>query len=81
MLGDIGKDEVRGDRRDLIQARFAELALHVILGGKAESAVELEARIRRFPRSFGGQEQRHVGFGATPLLRIKKAFAIGNCTP
>jgi acetyl-CoA synthetase len=28
-----------GDRRDLVQARLAELALHVVLGGEAEAAV------------------------------------------
>ena len=43
--GDMAEDQVRADRRDLIEARFAELALDVVFLGKAEAAVRLHALI------------------------------------
>src|SRR5690348_15188986 len=35
VLGDVGQDQIGRDRCDLVQARFAELALDVVLAGEA----------------------------------------------
>src|SRR5262245_38503093 len=64
MLGDIGKNEIGRDRRDLIEPRFAELAFDIIFLGKAETAVGLDAGVRGLPRGIGGKHLRHVGLGA-----------------
>ena len=64
VLRNVGQDQIRRDRSDLIQTRFAELAFDVVLGGKAEAAVKLQARVGRFPRSLGGEIFRHVRFRA-----------------
>ena len=49
VLGHIGQDEIGRDRRDLVEPRFAELALDIVVGGEAEAAVELDAGVRCFP--------------------------------
>src|SRR5450432_988334 len=49
VLADVGQDEVGGDRRDLIEARLAKLALDVELAGETESAERLETRVGRLP--------------------------------
>src|SRR3954471_5639353 len=41
VLGDVAEDQVGADRRHLVQPRLAELALHIVLGGEAEAAMEL----------------------------------------
>src|SRR3954467_11755775 len=63
VLGEVGEDEVGGDRRDEVQPCLAELALDVVLGGEAEAPVRLQADVRRLPGGLGGEVLRHVGFG------------------
>src|SRR5690606_18493098 len=53
VLGHVGKDEIGGNRRHLVQARFAELALYVVFGGEAEAPMELQAGVGRFPGCVG----------------------------
>ena len=48
MLGDIAEDQVGGDRRHLIEPCLAEFALDIIFAGETETAMELDAGIRRF---------------------------------
>src|SRR5579875_1696011 len=45
VLGDIGEDEVGGDRRHRIEPGLAEFALDVEFLGKAEAAVGLQAHV------------------------------------
>ena len=49
VLGNERQDQIGRDRRNLIQPRFAELALDVVFFGKAEAAMGLHAGIGRFP--------------------------------
>src|SRR5688500_5334078 len=63
VLAEIREDQIRGDRRHLIEACFPELALDVVLRGKAEAAERLQAGVRRFPRGVGSEELGQVGFG------------------
>jgi hypothetical protein len=49
VLRDIRQDQVGRDRRDLVQPGLAELALDIVFAGEAETAVELQAGIGRFP--------------------------------
>jgi len=41
----VGQHHVPGHGRHLVQARFAELAFHVVLGHEAEAAVHLQAHV------------------------------------
>ncbi|KAG0902362.1 hypothetical protein G6F32_017325 [Rhizopus arrhizus] len=68
VFGDVGQDQVGRDWRHLIQPRFAELALDVVLGRKAETTVELQAGVGGFPRGVGSQQLGHVGLGAARLV-------------
>src|SRR5690606_21143241 len=63
MLGHVGKNQVGGDRRHLVQPSLAELALHVVFVGEAEAAVGLQAGVGRLPRGFRRQVLGHVGGG------------------
>jgi hypothetical protein len=72
MFGDIGQDQVGGNRRDLIEPRFAELAFNVVFASEAKPAVILEADVGRFPRCIGSQHLRHVGLGAARLMRVEQ---------
>jgi hypothetical protein len=56
MLSDIAQDHVGRHRRHLIEPRLAELAFHVVFGGKAEPAVKLQAGVGGFPRRIRGQQ-------------------------
>src|SRR5207247_2436949 len=47
MLRQVGEDQVRGDRRHLVEARLAELPLHVVLLREAEAAMGLDAGVGR----------------------------------
>src|ERR1700722_2524864 len=60
VLGQEAQDQVGRDRRHLVEPRFAELALDVVLLGKAEAAMGLHARFAGGPGCVGGQELRHV---------------------
>src|SRR5579871_663833 len=56
MLGDVGQYQIGRDRRDLIEPRLAEFALHIVFFGKAEAAMGLYTGIRGFP---GGVRRQH----------------------
>src|SRR5437588_6667766 len=64
VLGEVGEDQVGGDRRHQVEPVLAELALDVVLGGEAEAAMRLQADVRCLPGSLGGEVLRHVGLGA-----------------
>src|SRR5712691_6909366 len=70
VLGEVAQDEIGRDRRDLVQARLAELALDVVLLGEAESAVGLQAHVARLPRGFRRELLRHVRFRTTGLVAL-----------
>src|SRR5262245_102149 len=64
VLGEIGQDQVGGDRRGPVEPRLAELALDVEFLGEAEAAVGLQAGVGGGPGSIGGEELGQVGLGA-----------------
>src|SRR6186713_459399 len=70
VLGNIRQDQVRRDRRHLVEAGLAELAFDVVFAGETETAVCLQADVRRFPRCLGGEQLCHVRLGAAALLRV-----------
>ena len=63
VLGNIGKDEVRGNWRDLIETSLSKLTFNVVLGGETETAMGLQAHVGCLPRSIGRQQLGHVGLG------------------
>src|SRR5690606_34400501 len=63
MLGHVGKNQVGGDRRHLVQAGLAELALDVVFVGEAEAAMGLQAGVGRLPAGLGRQVLGHIGGG------------------
>src|SRR6266700_5147311 len=72
MLGDIGQDQVRRDRGNLIQSGLTELALNVVVSGQAVAAIGLNCDVGGLPRGIGSQQLGHVGFGPTWLTSIKE---------
>jgi hypothetical protein len=78
VLGQIGKDEVRRDRRDLVEAGLAELALDVVFLREAEPAMRLDAGLGRSPGGFGGQHLGHVSLLAGRLTRLEQAAALAH---
>src|SRR5579862_7792041 len=72
MFAEVGQDEVGGNGRNLVQARLAELALHVIFRGEAIPAVRLKARIGRLPGCVSRQQLSQVRLGAAGLLCIEE---------
>ena len=72
MLGDIGINQVGGDRRHLIKPGLAKLAFNVIFSCKTKAAMCLQTNIGGLPRSLGSQILRHIGFGAARLTSIKQ---------
>src|SRR5688500_19272563 len=67
VLADVGEDEVRRDRRHLIETSLAKLPLDVVLGGEAEAAMRLEAHVRRLTRRARGQHLVLVRYADTGL--------------
>ena len=53
MLGDVSQDEIGGNRRHLVEARFTEFAFDVVFRCKTKAAVSLQADVGRFPRRVG----------------------------
>ena len=53
VLAEVGEDQVVRHRRDLVEARLAELSLDVVLLGKPEAAMGLHAGFGRRPVAFG----------------------------
>src|SRR3954453_11682215 len=49
VLAAVGLDEVVGDRRDLVVAGLADLALDVVLRGEPEAAVGVDAHVGPLP--------------------------------
>src|SRR6478672_1189081 len=72
VLGDVRKNHVGRDRRDLVEARLAELAFDVVLAREAEAAMRLDAHVGRLPRRFRGKVLRHVRLRAAWLARVEK---------
>ena len=67
----MAQDQVRADRRNLVQPRFAELALDVIFLRETEAAMRLDALIGRIPARFRCQQLGHVRLGTARLACIK----------
>src|SRR2546421_10130809 len=76
VLREVGEDEIGGDRRHLVQARLAELALDVVLGGESESAVGLQTHVGGFPRGLGGKVLRHVGLCTAGLVLVEEIASL-----
>src|SRR5580765_6695334 len=72
VFGDISKNQVGGDRRDLIKTSLAEFTLDVILFSKAESTIGLDRGVGRFPGCVRRQQFGHVGLRSAWLVRIKQ---------
>src|ERR1700730_1824439 len=70
VLGQVGKNEVRRDGGNLIQPRFAELALDVVFARKAKAAMSLQTHVGRLPRRLRREKLCHVGFGAARFSGI-----------
>src|SRR4051812_33932050 len=70
VLGHVAEDHVGGDGRYLVQTCLTELALDVVLAGKAESPMGLQAGIGGFPAGLGGQMLGHVGLRTGVKVRI-----------
>src|ERR687893_11710 len=60
VLGDVGEDQVRRDRGDLVESGLPELALDVVLGVEAVPSQRLHRRVRRLPTRVRRQQLRHV---------------------
>ena len=65
MLGDVGKHQVGGNRRDLEQPRFTPFALNVVFARVAKAAMALQAGLSRMPGGLGRQQFAHIGIVAT----------------
>src|SRR5580693_8670353 len=65
LLGEVGEDELVGDRRDALHARLAPVALDVVLAGVAVAAVELHGAVGRLEGPGGRQQLRLVGLLGT----------------
>src|SRR5258708_7938747 len=70
-LRHVRQHQVVVDRRDFVEACLAELALDVVLGGKAIAAVGIDARVGGFPGRVGGKQLCHVRLGPTWLACVK----------
>ena len=73
MLGHVGEDQLLADRREPGQARFAEVALDVVLGGVAEAPVRLHRSVGGGSVSddatrFGREHGMTVIDGGCPLM-------------
>src|SRR5687767_15812116 len=73
VLRDVGEHEVVVDRRDLVQARLAELALDVVLGREAEATVGVQTHVRRLPRGLRCEQLGHVRLGAARPAGVEEA--------
>src|SRR5688572_1162483 len=72
MLANVRQDQIRRDRRNLIQARLAKLAFHVVIGGESETAERLQTHIRRLPRGIGGKQLRQVRLRASRAAFVEQ---------
>ena len=52
MLGDVGEDEIGGDRRDLKQTSLPPFPLDVVFAREAETAMTLHGGLAGMPRGF-----------------------------
>ena len=75
MLRHIRQNQVRRNRRHLIQPRLAELALNIVFLGETEAAMGLDAGLGGGPGAVGGQHFRYVGFLASMLPGVEFANA------
>src|ERR1700731_581428 len=65
LLGQVGEDELVGDRGDALNARLAPVALDVVLAGVAVAAVELHGAVGRLEGPGRRQQLRLVGLLGT----------------
>src|SRR3989475_12558979 len=72
VLRQVRKDEIGRDRSHQVQARLAEFALDVVLGGEAEAAGGLQADVGRLPGRLRGEVLRHVRLPTAVKLLPKK---------
>src|SRR5919107_691542 len=72
VLGDVGQDEVRGDRGYLVEARLPELALDVVLSVEAVPSEGLHRHVRRLPTGVCRQELGHVRLRSARLLPVEE---------
>src|SRR5215467_5888577 len=72
MLGNKTKDQIRRDRRDLIETGFAKLPFDVVFFRKAKAAVSLHCDIGRLPRRVSREQLGHVGFGSAWLPTVEQ---------
>lgn len=70
MLGHIGQDQVGRNWRHLIEAGFTKLSFHIVFTGKAETTVELQTGVRRFPAGFCRKVFGHIRLRPAGLSRI-----------
>src|ERR1700678_2648970 len=79
VLAEVREDQVGGDRGDLVEARLAELAFHVVFLGEAEAAVGLQAGVGGGPGGLAGQQLGGVGLlDAGPPLVVQARGFIGH---
>src|SRR5262249_61902041 len=71
MLRDVRENQVGRDRRNLVQAGLPELALDIVIFGKAEPTVRLQSGVGGLPRGISGQKLGHVGLGTAWVMRIE----------
>src|SRR5512134_3056929 len=76
MLTNVRQDQIGGNRRHLVQPRFAELPLDVVLGGKAEAPKGLETSVGRLPTAVGRQQLGHVRFWPRGCARVEQASSL-----
>src|SRR3989442_3233441 len=72
VLADVGEHEVVVDRRGLVEATLAELALDVVLLGETVPAVAVDARVGRLPRRLRREVLGHVGLGPARLCSVEQ---------
>jgi hypothetical protein len=79
MLGHMRQNQVRRDRRDLIEPRLAEPALDILFSGDAAAAIRPQAVIGGFSRGLGAGGLRHVGFRPVRLSGIRECGSKRPC--
>ena len=78
MLGHVSEDHVGGDRRGLVEAGLAPLALDAVLAGEAEAAEGGKAGLGRGPRRVGRQHLAHVGLRAAVAPGLEQGRGLAH---
>src|SRR3546814_11423237 len=72
----VAQDQIGADRRDLIEARLAELALDVIFIGETETAVRLDAHVGGVPARLRREHLGHIRLGSAVGAGIEQARSL-----